>query len=52
MIEAMYRYWDDHPPVHIVAAAFAGIKPKAKSKKPQTLEEFMAGARNLGVTNG
>jgi hypothetical protein len=28
----MNRYWDDHPPLHFMVAAYLGIKPKTASK--------------------
>lgn len=26
----IFRYWERHPPTHLIAAAFAGVKPKRK----------------------
>jgi len=31
-LESLYRYWEIHPPPHIIAAAKAGIKPKTKQR--------------------
>lgn len=31
---AMNDYWDAHPPVHIMVAAYLGIKPKARKTTP------------------
>lgn len=28
-------YWADNPPVHRLVAAYLGVKPKRKRKKPQ-----------------
>jgi hypothetical protein len=30
----MMDYWAEHPPLHIVLAAFAGIKPSKKKQAP------------------
>ncbi len=29
---AMQRHWADHPPVHLMAAAWLGIKPRARRR--------------------
>jgi hypothetical protein len=39
-IDSLYRYWEDRPPVHELAAAFMGIKPK--EKQANGIEEIMA----------
>lgn len=39
-IDALYRYWEDHPPVHEVAAAIIGVKPKDRRKVG--IEEIMS----------
>lgn len=38
----MNRYWADHPPVHLMIAAYLGIKPKSPStdNMPDTAAEF------------
>ena len=38
----MNRYWEDHPPTHILVAAFMGVKPKKKGKPDidQMIAEF------------
>lgn len=28
--EALCRYWESHPPVHLMVAAYLGIKPKPR----------------------
>ena len=44
---AMGNYWQKHPPVHLMVAAYLGIKPEVKAKASDTLnteqdlEEFM-----------
>lgn len=30
----LLAYWADHPPLHILAAAYFGIKPKTRSLAP------------------
>ncbi len=30
-LQALNSYWDSHPPVHILVAAYMGIKPKQSS---------------------
>jgi len=36
-LQSLTAYWKKHPPVHIVAAAFAGIKPE--SENDDTIEK-------------
>ena len=31
-IQALCRYWNDHPPVHELVAAAIGVKPSNKEK--------------------
>lgn len=33
-LDAMTRYWNDHPPVHVMVAAYLGVKPSNQSKQP------------------
>ena len=42
-MKALYRYWEDHPPVHLIAAAMAGIEPRNKQKQYVSPEEFFGG---------
>lgn len=39
-IDALYRYWGDHPPTHELAAAYLGVKPKGQAKNG--IEEIMS----------
>ncbi len=39
-IDSLYRYWQDHPPVHELVAAAMGVKPQ--EKKTSSIEEIMA----------
>jgi hypothetical protein len=36
----MMDYWKDHPPLHIVLAAFVGIKPSKKNAAPASGSEL------------
>ena len=44
---ALLKYWESHPPTHIIAAAFAGIK--TKEQNTQGLEELVAFAQKEGL---
>jgi len=45
-------YWVDHPPVHVMVAAYLGIKPVTKEKaNPAKLRE-LASAFGLAVKEG
>lgn len=37
-VHVMNEYWQSHPPVHLMVAAYFGIKPKPKFDK-KSLEE-------------
>lgn len=45
MLEMMYSYWEDNPPLHIMVAAYLGIGDKGgkgkKGKKRQDLSELL-----------
>lgn len=32
-LNAMARYWRDHPPMHVLLAAHVGFKPASRPKK-------------------
>lgn len=39
----MTRYWESHPPLHLMVAAYLGIKPKAAPKDAAAgAEEFLS----------
>lgn len=38
LLKAWYSHCADHPPVHILVAAYMGIKPKSKAANPDRLE--------------
>ena len=40
-LEAYGRYWENHPPLHVIAAAMAGVEPK-KKKKLADLSELIS----------
>jgi hypothetical protein len=44
---AFNRYWENHPPVHIMVAAYFGIKAKPEKKK-ETSEEMIAELAGMG----
>ena len=53
---AMNRYWQQHPPLHIMVASFMGIKPEARARVTseahntrQDLESFM---QQFGAAGG
>jgi len=35
---AMHRYWSDHPPVHLMVAAYLGIKPRTPADNDAAME--------------
>jgi hypothetical protein len=37
---SLNKYWERHPPTHILLAAFMGVKPK--EKKELSLDELIA----------
>jgi len=39
-LEALARYWNDHPPVHELVAAYMGVKPG--NKEASDLGELIA----------
>lgn len=41
MVEAMNEYWRDHPPLHLMVAAYLGIKPSpSPSAQLESLDEL------------
>jgi hypothetical protein len=40
-LEALNRYWKGHPPVHVMVAAYFGIKPEAEASDPES-QDFSA----------
>jgi hypothetical protein len=45
----MNRYWSDHPPVHILVAAYMGIKPKAEDEDDASLDDLLNAFGGAGV---
>ena len=47
---ALNEYWVDHPPVHIMVAAYLGIKPKAKidNQSGDMLAELLSAGLQMG----
>ena len=39
---ALSRYWSDHPPIHLMVAAYLGIKPRPKQSETDAAEFFQA----------
>jgi hypothetical protein len=39
---ALYEYWGDHPPLHVMAASYFGIKPKEKETTQEIADPAMA----------
>ena len=48
-VDAMNRYWEVHPPVHVLVAAFLNYE---KKKPAQTKEEIEAVFARVGAQNG
>lgn len=40
MVEAMNAYWAEHPPLHVMVAAYLGVGGKSTSKKVDEQFEF------------
>lgn len=40
-LEALNRYWAGHPPVHVMVAAYFGIKPEDEASDPEK-QDFTA----------
>ena len=40
-IEALNRYWENHPPVQWMVASYLGIKPKGKSNQDGDIAQLM-----------
>jgi hypothetical protein len=40
-LRAINQYWVEHPPVHILIAAYLGIKPKPKTPTEEINEESL-----------
>ena len=39
---ALNRYWAEHPPIHLLAAAYVGYKPKKKKEASrENMDELM-----------
>jgi hypothetical protein len=38
MVEAMNAYWGDHPPLHIMVAAYLGIGTKSTESTAEAIE--------------
>ncbi len=50
---AMNRYWQDHPPVHILLAAFMGMKPTDKMEAEEAgLDELLQAFGGAGLVEG
>ncbi len=41
-LAALNRYWADHPPVHLMIAAYLGIKPGSEKRRMATFDDFVA----------
>ena len=39
-VEELFAYWAAHPPLHLIAAAYLGIKPKPP--RPASMAEILA----------
>jgi hypothetical protein len=39
----LFEYWRSHPPVHLMVAAYLGIKPqeKAAASSPEQIDSFV-----------
>lgn len=48
-LNALYAYWADHPPIHLLVAAYFGIKPKDKSSKNDTFTDIENAAEFIPV---
>lgn len=48
----LQAYWADHPPVHVMVAAYLGIKPVTKDKATPAKLRELAGAFGLAVKEG
>ncbi|WP_284281126.1 hypothetical protein [Limnobacter litoralis] len=40
-LQAMTKYWETAPPVHVMVAAYFGIGKKKKQAEPVDMEELM-----------
>lgn len=40
MVHAMEAYWLDHPPVHVMVAAYLGVKPGASVAETESLHDL------------
>jgi len=58
-VDRLLSYWADHPPVHVLAAAYLGYKPREPRKSPEklddkwweTIEEKFASQELAGITD-
>ena len=41
-MQALYRYWEENPPLHKIAAAMAGIEPRNKQKEYAGAEDLLS----------
>jgi hypothetical protein len=46
------RYWEHHPPTHIMVARLMGIKPGAPAQKKASPEEMLAEFAGMGFEVG
>lgn len=46
-LRAFSRYFEEHPPVHMVAAAFAGVKPHRRGNDQIASASTMAAFESL-----
>lgn len=44
------RYFENHPPVHILLAAFMGVKQKPTMKKEEDLDAMIAELSQAGLS--
>ena len=40
----LFRYWRDHPPVHVMVAAWLGVGSKDEAAEPTEIEAELAAA--------
>lgn len=41
-IVSLYRYWDERPPVHELAAAYLGLKPRSEPAREVPASDIAA----------
>jgi hypothetical protein len=54
-VEELAGYWADHPPVHLMVAAYLGVKPaikKVPTSAPVDHAAVLAALAPLGIASG